>query len=175
MDWQLAVPNRKEPRVTVDHAPAEHGRADPARPQYEPSYLRRLLTEAGLGSVVSARKVAASSGRRLNRDWVRTLLLPIPAGQRGPRYDVESLHALSDTLQRLGIRVSFPEIERAVLADLRFPMAVSSYENSVSDDPLAEVLHRIELLSDEDLRRLLVHVSALLAPAEEVPARAARE
>ncbi|MGH3847254.1 MAG: hypothetical protein ACRDS0_38410, partial [Pseudonocardiaceae bacterium] len=65
--------------------------------QCAPSHLRRLLLDVGVGSRVSIREVARQSGRRLNREWVRLLLQPIPAGQRGTRYDYEDIEALAET------------------------------------------------------------------------------
>lgn len=134
------------------------------RGQWEPSHLRAMLTDAGVGSRVPIREVARKSGQRLNREWVRLLLQPIPAGQRGPRYDVEHLQSLAETLRRLDVHVTFRQIEQAVLADLGYPSAVSGYADTTSGDQLPVILDMVEQLSDADRRRLLVHLSGLLAP-----------
>jgi hypothetical protein len=134
---------------------------------WAPSHLRQLLKELGVGSQVSIREVARRSGRRLNREWVRELLQPIPAGQRGIRYDYKLIEALADTLRHLGIPVTARQLDQAVLADLGYPMAVSDHTAVSGEDRLAEILTQIEALSDADRRRLLVHLSSLLAPGEE--------
>lgn len=133
---------------------------------YASSHLRALLQDAGVGSKVSIRDVAKNSRQQLNREWIRLLLQPIPAGERGHRYDVENLRALAETLQCLDIKVTFGQIEHAVLADLGFPMAVSSYTETSQGDLLSEVLQLIELLSDRDRRVVLMRLSTLLAPTE---------
>lgn len=134
---------------------------------WAPSHLRQLLKELGVGSKVSIREVAKRSGRRLGREWIRQLLQPIPAGQRGIRYDYKLIEALADTLRNLGIPVTARQLDQAVLADLGYPMAVSDHTAVSGEDRLAEILTKIEALSDADRRRLLVHLSTLLAPGEE--------
>ncbi|MGH7748847.1 MAG: hypothetical protein ACREQ5_29410 [Candidatus Dormibacteria bacterium] len=142
---------------------------------WAPSYLRRLLLEVGVGSRVSIRELARQSGRRLNREWVRLLLQPIPAGQRGTRYDYEDIEVLAEVLRRLNVPVTARQLDRAVMADLGFPSAVSDHAaTSGTGNRLDEILTMIEQLTDADRRRLLVRLSVLLAPGEEAAVPSAR-
>lgn len=116
-----------------------------------PSRLRQLLVTHGVGTEWGYRELARRSsqgGRRgLSRDTWRRLCAPVPAGQRGHRWDHDDLQIVSDTLTRLGVRISIEALERAVLADL-------GYETAVTGDVLTEVMQRVSELTDDERLRL---------------------
>ena len=128
--------------------------------QWEPSHLRRLLLAAGVGSRHGYRELARQSGHRLSREYWRRLVLPIPAGQRGTLYADEDLHAVAATLQRVGERITFSQIQRAFLAD-------RGYEQAFSGDDLAEVMARLPRLTTVELLRLNLELAQLLAAVGE--------
>lgn len=118
---------------------------------WAPSHLRQLLVASGIGTEWGYRELARRSsqgGRKgLSRDTWRRLCAPIPAGQRGHRWDHDDLQVVSETLVRLGARVPVEALERAVLADL-------GYATAVSGDRLTEVMHRVSELTDDERLRL---------------------
>lgn len=121
------------------------------------AHLRTLLLGLGVGGKWSLRELARQSDRALTKDMLARMTAPIPAGQRGHRWKIESLQALADTLRSVGIAVTVGQLERAVMADL-------GYVSAASGDDLGDVLALVEGFSRADLARLLQEVAFLLAP-----------